>query len=215
MAKHKPGEDGRPTRPTAETCVWIRTVAYQCARRAGMTSDESEDCAANAQAQLLELEREGRLHAQHLRPAWLYRCLDNHARNEARAARRRHFREETLDYDEPPVRLRAPLADIHEQPEPEAMRAELQARIERAALRLSAADRSLFQDRCICGRPVDEVASELNRTPGAVREASRTMRRRLMRHLDRDGLTGPEAAEYLRIIGQGWAPGRDGSWRNP
>lgn len=186
---------------SVELCLWVRKTAYLCGRRAGMTREQSEDCAGDALVRILDLDQSGQLLEHHLTRAWLYRCMDNYAKNAARSVRRRGFRERVLSESESDHLLHAATTDDHEPPEKTVLRRELLREIGTALALLSPTDRQLFRLRCINGEPVAVVAVAVHRTPGAVREAVRALRQRLRTLLARNGFTEVVIAEYLRQIG--------------
>lgn len=188
-------------RMTTELCLWIRKTAFVCARRSGLTREESEDCAGDALMRLLDLDERGQLQGYHLSRAWLYRCIDNYAKNAARTIRRRAFHERARsDYETSSDGLCAYAAGVGV-PEKAAIRRELLLAIRSAISKLSTADLILFHLRCLNGEPVAVVATAVHRTPGAVREAVRALRQRLRMLLAREGFTEVVIAEYLGQIG--------------
>ena len=190
----------RLVQTTPEMYLWVRRTAYICARRAGMTREECEDCAGDCLLRVMNLADAGVLHPQQLSRAWLFRCVDNYASNFARSNRRRRFREITLPYNEFECDSGIYPIDESALPEVGVIRRELMLRICIALACLSAADQRLFRVRCLDGIPYAEAAAAVNRTPGALREAVRALRKRLQMVLACDGLAEEELADYLQLL---------------
>lgn len=174
----------------ARTCCLARSYC----RRAGLSAEDTEDCAAAFAEKMLTTSPP----ASHV-GAWMRECARNHVVDYIRTQRRRRAHEcgwpETAS-DDGPLRAwdcpdGAPSADSA------LLRDECWKRLMAVLAELAPIPQQVFLRHHLSSETAEEIGASLGRTPHAIEQSLSRSRKQLRAALERHGLTEAELCQYL------------------
>ena len=170
-------------------------LAPRYGQRAGLTAEDTEDCAAQFAERMLTASPPD----SHVE-AWLRRCARNHVVDCVRALRRRQAHvcpwPQARDGDDS-----AELDCAGNEPGTDAglMQDECWWHLMRALAKLEPIPQQIFLRHHLNGEPVQDLAVAFDRIPHAVEQTLLRARKHLRAALERQGLTESELRQYLVV----------------
>lgn len=179
-------------------CLLLRRFAQERARRAGVLTEDLDDCAAEFVLKMFLLykgQRESKL--MYVSHAWVCRCAEHHAIDFRRREASRHEHEARLlpDWAEGSA-----CACHARTPETECWAKEYQAQISSIIACLTPSQQDLFMRLIVREDTVAEAACATERTPQAIRQSRFNLFRQLRKLCERRNVTERQLREYILLI---------------